>query len=409
MKKLALYLLLLTSFLFVTNKASASVIMQINAGGGSQGTYVADQNYTGGQAYFSSTNVDTTGVVNPAPEAVYQSVRYGNVTYSLPNLTPNTPYTLRFHFNELYWGTSLSGNSGGIGSRVFNVTVNGNQVLTNFDIFASAGGANKAIVREFPVTADTNGIINIQFTTVTDNAMINGIELLSGDSLTPTPTPTPTPILINTANIVDGAVTTPKLANGAVDGLKMLDNIISTAKLIDGAVTTPKIADGAITLGKISNDASETNRVQTWVDDTGNVYDIGALGSSNVTMLNTGIVVTIPAGKAYYYTVNYDGQFFYYFSERANSSSGLNASWAVDLYADTTEIGIPIYVVQTGYRLDWNAVGANNYWIVPYHASWVVRLGEGTHNLKVQFAGNSDNTMNTGHIRFERMQVLRNL
>jgi hypothetical protein len=77
----------------------------------------------------------------------------------------------------LYWGTSLAGGVGGTGSRVFNVSANGNQLLTNFDVFQAAGGANKAIVEEFPVTSDVDGSITITFSTVTDNAMVNGIEL----------------------------------------------------------------------------------------------------------------------------------------------------------------------------------------------------------------------------------------
>ena len=39
---------------------------------------------------------------------------------------------------------------------VVNVKINGTQVLTNFDIFADAGGANKADVKQFLATADAN-------------------------------------------------------------------------------------------------------------------------------------------------------------------------------------------------------------------------------------------------------------
>ncbi|MBV9384164.1 MAG: hypothetical protein JOY82_18170, partial [Streptosporangiaceae bacterium] len=51
------------------------------------------------------------------------------------------------------------------------------QVLTNFDIVAAAGAANKAVVEQFTVTP-TSGTITIQFTTVKDNAQVNGIEVL---------------------------------------------------------------------------------------------------------------------------------------------------------------------------------------------------------------------------------------
>ncbi|HVU67338.1 MAG TPA: cellulose-binding domain-containing protein, partial [Ktedonobacteraceae bacterium] len=63
--------------------------------------------------------------------------------------------------------------------------------------YAAAGGANKAIVEQFTATTDANGQIAIQFTSVKDNAKVNGIEVIGGSLATPTPTPTqgttPTP------------------------------------------------------------------------------------------------------------------------------------------------------------------------------------------------------------------------
>lgn len=165
----------------------ASPVVAINAGGDTQGNYSADTDYSGGTTYTSSDTVDTSSVTNPAPEAVYQSVRYGNTfSYTIPNLTANGSYTVRLHFNELYWNAA--------GQRVFNVGINGTQVLSNFDIYQTAGGKNKAITEQFPATADSNGNITINFSTVTDNAMVNGIEVYSGTLPSPTPTPTPTPV-----------------------------------------------------------------------------------------------------------------------------------------------------------------------------------------------------------------------
>jgi len=41
-------------------------------------------------------------VTDPAPQAVYQTVRYGNFTYTIPNLTPGGTYRVRLHFAELF-------------------------------------------------------------------------------------------------------------------------------------------------------------------------------------------------------------------------------------------------------------------------------------------------------------------
>src|SRR5215831_5235394 len=58
---------------------------------------------------------------------------------------------------------------------------------------------------------------------------------------------------VDTVNIKDGSVTTPKLASGAVSGGNIGIGAIQTANLADASVTTPKIADGAVTLGKLAS------------------------------------------------------------------------------------------------------------------------------------------------------------
>ncbi len=147
--------------------------VQINAGGSAASPFVADTDYSGGSVGVSTTGaIDTSGVSNPAPQAVYQTNRVGpSFSYTVPNLAPGGTYTVRLHFAETYWTSA--------GQRVFNVSLNGQQVLSNFDIFAAAGAANKAVVEQFTVTASSSGTITLQFTAVKDNAQINGIEILS--------------------------------------------------------------------------------------------------------------------------------------------------------------------------------------------------------------------------------------
>jgi hypothetical protein len=101
---------------------------------------------------------------------VYQSERYGNVTYTLPSLVAAAQYTVRLHFAELFWTAT--------GKRLFNVAINGTTVLANFDIFATTGAEFKATLREFTTTANSSGQIVLQLTTVTNNATIEGIEII---------------------------------------------------------------------------------------------------------------------------------------------------------------------------------------------------------------------------------------
>jgi hypothetical protein len=57
------------------------------------------------------------------------------------------------HFAETYWTAA--------GNRVFNTSINGTQVLTGFDIFATVGAANKGYIKECTVAADSGGQIVI--------------------------------------------------------------------------------------------------------------------------------------------------------------------------------------------------------------------------------------------------------
>jgi hypothetical protein len=145
--------------------------VQINSGGPAVAPWVADTGATGGTTVTTTKAVDTSAVSNPAPQAVYQSNRFGTFSYAVPGLTPGGTYNVRLHFAETYWTAA--------GQRTFNVTINGQTVLTNFDILASAGAANKAVAEQFTSTADGTGKITIQFTTVKDNAQINGVEISS--------------------------------------------------------------------------------------------------------------------------------------------------------------------------------------------------------------------------------------
>jgi hypothetical protein len=144
-------------------------LLALNAGGGGTGPFVGDAYFTGGLTNSTTAAINTSGVADAAPQAVYQTERYGDFTYTIPGLTPGATYTVRLHFAEIYWSS--------VGQRVFNVKINGAQVLTNFDIIAAAGGKNRAVVRQFTATADSNGNIVLEFDSVVNYAKVSGIEI----------------------------------------------------------------------------------------------------------------------------------------------------------------------------------------------------------------------------------------
>jgi uncharacterized protein YjdB/beta-glucanase (GH16 family) len=144
----------------------------INCGGSGVGSFAADKWYSNGATYSYNNAVNFSGVPNAAPGAVYQSNRSGNLTYTISGLKPDSLYTTHLHFAE--------NSKSNAGARLFNVKINGKQVLTDFDIFVAAGNAaNKAVVKNFNATADSSGKIAIQFISVTDKAQINGIGIFA--------------------------------------------------------------------------------------------------------------------------------------------------------------------------------------------------------------------------------------
>lgn len=146
---------------------------QINCGGEAVGPFAADAHFAGGVSYVKSATVDASAVPNPPPLGVYDSVRaiyQGSFRYLFPNLVPAGPYTVRLHFADTY--------SASAGDRVFNVRINDQAVLTDFDVITEAGAPSVAIVRDFSATADDAGQITIDFSYIVDSAIPAAIDIL---------------------------------------------------------------------------------------------------------------------------------------------------------------------------------------------------------------------------------------
>jgi hypothetical protein len=131
--------------------------------------FSADAYFTNGSTY---TNAGLA-VENTDDDVLYRSERWGASTYNIP--VSNGGYKVLLHFAEIYFGAP-GGGGGGVGSRRFHVDIEGGRKLTNYDVFAKAGGAAKAITETFYVDV-TDGSLNIQLVNVTDNAKISAIEV----------------------------------------------------------------------------------------------------------------------------------------------------------------------------------------------------------------------------------------
>jgi hypothetical protein len=207
---------------------SGGLITAIDAGGGATGNFVADTDYNTGNAYSdTTTSIQTNGVSNPAPQAVWQTCRWNSAfTYTIPGLVAGATYTVDLDWAELTWTA--------VGQRKFNVAINGTRVLTSFDVYATAG-YKTALQKQFSVAANSSGQIVIAFTQGgADNPFISGIEIYQPSNTTPTPTPTFTPTPTPTVGVTptstptSGGLVTAIDAGGGATGNFVADTDYNT-------------------------------------------------------------------------------------------------------------------------------------------------------------------------------------
>ncbi|MDO6391768.1 malectin domain-containing carbohydrate-binding protein, partial [Pontibacter sp. BT731] len=153
----------------------------INSGGGQ---YTDSQSRTwGADAGFSGgvTGAKSFDVAGTTDDGLYLSYRYatngGPFSYNIP-VSGTGPHTVRLHFLEPYFGAPGGKTSGLAGARVFHIDIEGTRVLSNYDIY-SQDGAGKAIVKTFQNVAVSDGALTVSFASVTNNAIISAIEVIS--------------------------------------------------------------------------------------------------------------------------------------------------------------------------------------------------------------------------------------
>lgn len=131
----------------------------------------ADSFYQGGE-----TATRHGAVFGAEQPFLFGGERYGSFAYVVP--APAGSYTVRLHFAETWFGAGNPGG-GGPGSRRFDVAINGDIVLEDFEPIREAGGASRAIVREFEdVRPGERGAIEVSFVPERDNPMVNAVEIL---------------------------------------------------------------------------------------------------------------------------------------------------------------------------------------------------------------------------------------
>ncbi|MEX2430631.1 MAG: malectin, partial [Dehalococcoidia bacterium] len=182
-----------------TPSEPVGIPLRINAGGGqvedgNGDIWRADQAYGPGNAwgYAASSggaanhNLNVSGTDE---DAIYSTERWGMDAYRVD--VENGEYDVRLLFAETYDGIT------GATQRVFDVTVEGNEVSPALDAYAEAGFGT-ALVKDVQGVVVNDGRLDIVFDGQVENPMIKGVAVLpegtlSGATPTPTPPPTTTP------------------------------------------------------------------------------------------------------------------------------------------------------------------------------------------------------------------------
>jgi hypothetical protein len=181
-------------------------LYRVNAGGPPVAASDCGPDWAGDQDFSSPYRNDgsntadwgSNGSMGPSlpvttPGAIFATERWDpgdppEMHWSFP-VPAGTALQIRLYFTNQYGGTSQ------VGQRVFDVTLDGTEVLSDYDIVADVGDQT-AVMKSWNVTSD--GAVDIEFGHVVENPLVNGIEVVDRNLL-PGPQPIPAPFLRRSA------------------------------------------------------------------------------------------------------------------------------------------------------------------------------------------------------------------
>ncbi|WP_221391593.1 putative Ig domain-containing protein [Dyadobacter sp. NIV53] len=226
---------------------------RINAGGSTARTvgtsvYSADDLYTIVPGEVSNTEYALATVV-PVPQLYYDR-RFGtSLKYNIP--IANGRYTINLQMVDNFQTK--------IGFRIFDVDIEGAKALDDLDLIAAGGGPNgtpKVVITRSYTTNVTDGVLNIDFTSSVDKAIINTIEIL------PAPPENVVPVFANASYTFskdeNAAVGT---TIGTVTASDAADQVITYAITAgnEGNKFAINTATGIITLADVLNYTAKNN------------------------------------------------------------------------------------------------------------------------------------------------------
>ena len=326
---------------------------------------------------FTFTNA--TAIAGTTNDVIYQTERSGRLTspfsYAIP--VDNGTYDVELHFAEIFAGTQNPGQ------RVFDVMIEGNTVLNNYDIAATAG-YKVANVQTRTVDV-TDGTLNINFSNEVNNPKISGIVVIP-DGQGPPP---PATCQGNPGNIDEDG-----------DGFTNSDEIANGTSPCNGA-DRPSDFDGTMIGGFLVSDLNDPDDDDDGIPDTSDKF---ALDPSNG--LSTSLPINYPflngdPGFGFFglgftgLMTNGNTDYLNLIQDENNSSTEIIAGGAVGLL---TFNGVPAGDAyrgqnnqQNGYQFGINVNSNTNTFAIEAGIVGPVFLGTPSANQAVGvFLGNGD-------------------
>tara|TARA_R110001606_G_scaffold395471_1_gene567835 strand:+ start:725 stop:1714 length:990 start_codon:yes stop_codon:yes gene_type:complete len=165
-------------------------LIRINSGGPEvtygDVTFLADQYFVGFTMAF--TNPYVTEITKTNMDELYLTERVadslialkGPFSYAIP--VTNGSYTIKLHFAEIFWGVENPNRfEGGIGSRVFNISIESTEIFTGYDIYKEVGAAS-AVTRMYDIEV-TDGELNIIFESTVNRPKVSAIEVFGSGTI----------------------------------------------------------------------------------------------------------------------------------------------------------------------------------------------------------------------------------
>ena len=166
---------------------SQNALLRLNCGGPAlvvDGLSFAKDQYFTGRSTQAYEYDNISAIEGTTLDALYRTVRTNisadsSFGYEVP--LSNGEYQLNLHFAELFFG--VAGRPGEAGQRVFSVTVEGETVLPDLDLYAEVG-PQTALVKQFSVEVE-DGALTIDFDPIASRPQLVALEIFGNGILHP--------------------------------------------------------------------------------------------------------------------------------------------------------------------------------------------------------------------------------